>query len=139
MKDRWFHNKITWFSFVFSLLVIWVHSYNAELYLGKSPEMEIVYRLEHRIGDGLGQIAVPGFFMISGYLFYRDFTWSRLGEKWNRRIRSVLLPYILWNFLYYMGYVIGSRLPWMTDVVGKGVIPFDLFTAVDAVINYTYN
>ncbi len=139
MKDRWFHNKITWFSFVFSLLVIWVHSYNAELYLGKSPEMEMVYRLEHRIGDGLGQIAVPGFFMISGYLFYRDFTWSRLGEKWNRRIRSVLLPYILWNFLYYMGYVIGSRLPWMTDVVGKGVIPFDLFTAVDAVINYTYN
>ena len=27
----------------------------------------------------------------------------------------------------------------MTRVVGKGVIPFDLFTAVDAVINYTYN
>lgn len=139
MKGRMFHNKVTWFSFVFSLLVIWVHSYNAELYLGKSPEMEIVYRLEHRIGDGLGQIAVPGFFMISGYLFYRDFTWSRLGEKWSRRIRSVLIPYILWNFLYYMGYVIGSRLPWMTEVVGKGVIPFDLFTAVDAVINYTYN
>ena len=139
MRDKWFYNKITWFSFVFSLLVIWIHSYNAELYLGKSLEMEAVYRLEHRIGDGLGQIAVPGFFMISGYLFYRNFAWSRLGEKWNRRIRSVLIPYILWNFLYYMGYVIGSRLPWMTDIVGKGVVPFDLFTAVDAVINYTYN
>ena len=40
MRDKWFYNKITWFSFVFSLLVIWIHSYNAELYLGKSLEME---------------------------------------------------------------------------------------------------
>lgn len=139
MKNEVFRNKVTWFSFGFSLLVIWVHSYNAELYLGQAPEMEVVYRLQHAVGEGIGQIAVPGFFMISGYLFYRDFTWKRLGEKWQRRIRSVLVPYILWNFLYYLGYVIGSRLPWMTDVVGKGVIPFGLLTAVDAVINYTYN
>ena len=139
MGEERFRNKVTWFSFGFSLLVIWVHSYNAELYLGKTPKMAVVYRLEHCLGDGIAQIAVPGFFMISGYLFYRDFTWKKLGEKWQRRIGSVLVPYILWNFLYYLGYVIGSRLPWMTHVVGKGVIPFDLFTAVDAVINYTYN
>lgn len=139
MEEERFRNKVTWFSFCFSLLVVWVHSYNAELYLGKTPEMAVIYRLEHRLGDGIGQIAVPGFFIISGYLFYRDFAWRKLGEKWQRRIGSVLVPYILWNFLYYLGYVIGSRLPWMTHVVGKGVIPFDLFTAVDAVINYTYN
>lgn len=139
MGDEIFRNKVTWFSFVFSLLVIWVHSYNAGLYLDGMPQMAAVYRLQHGIGDGIGQVAVPGFFMISGYLFYRDFTWSKLGEKWNRRIRSILVPYILWNFLYYMGYVIGSRLPWMTDVVGKGRIPFQLSVLVDAVINYTYN
>lgn len=139
MEDEIFRNKVTWFSFGFSLLVIWVHSYNAELYLSGMPQMAVIYRLQHNIGDGIGQIAVPGFFMISGYLFYRDFTWSKLGEKWNRRIRSILVPYILWNFLYYIGYVIGSRLPWMTDVVGKGMIPFQLSVLVDAVIHYTYN
>ena len=139
MQEEQFRRKVTWFSFGFSLLVIWVHSYNAELYLGKTPTMELVYRLEHFWGDGIGQIAVPGFFMISGYLFYRDFSWKKLGEKWQRRIRSVLTPYILWNFLYYLGYVTASRLPWLCDVVGKGVIPLDLYTAVDAVINYTYN
>ena len=69
MKEEHFRNKITWFSFGFSLLVIWVHSYNAELYLGKTQEMAMVYRLEHCLGDGIAQIAVPGFFMISGYLF----------------------------------------------------------------------
>lgn len=139
MEDHCFRNKITWFSFFFSLLVIWVHSYNAELYLGKTQQMATVYRYQHYLGDGIGQIAVPGFFMISGYLFYRDFSWACLGDKWQRRIRSVLVPYILWNFLYYLGYVTGSRLPWLTHVVGKGVIPFNLFAAVDAIMNYTYN
>lgn len=139
MKEQQFRNKITWFTFGFSLFVVWVHSYNAELYLGKTAGMEAVYRIQHLIGDGIGQVAVPGFFMISAYLFYRNFTWDKLMAKWNSRIRSVLVPFIVWNFIYYLGYVIGSRLPWMSDVVGKGVIPFNLPVAVDAVINYTYN
>ena len=139
VREATFRNKVIWFSFAFSLLVVWVHSYNAELYLGKTEEMAQICRMEHWIGDWISQIAVPGFFMISGYLFYRDFTWEKLRGKWDRRIRSVLVPYILWNFLYYLGYVIGSRLPWMRDVVGKGVIPFNLNAMVDAIINYTYN
>lgn len=139
MKEQQFRNKVTWFTFGFSLFVVWVHSYNAELYLGKTAGMETVYRIQHLIGDGIGQVAVPGFFMISAYLFYRNFTWEKLMGKWNSRIKSVLVPFIVWNFIYYLGYVIGSRLPWMTDVVGKGVIPFNLPSAVDAVINYTYN
>lgn len=139
MGGKAFYNKITWFSFVFSLLVVWIHSYNAELFLGKTAEMERIYQIEHWIGDGIGQIAVPGFFMISGYLFYRDFSWEKLRGKWQRRIHSVLVPYIAWNFLYYLGYVIGSRLPWVSQVVGKGVIRLSLSASVDAIINYTYN
>lgn len=139
MGGKAFYNKITWFSFAFSLLVVWIHSYNAELFLGKTAEMERIYQIEHWIGDGIGQIAVPGFFMISGYLFYRDFSWEKLRGKWQRRIHSVLVPYIAWNFLYYLGYVIGSHLPWVSQVVGKGVIRLSLSASVDAIINYTYN
>lgn len=139
MTEAQFRNKVIWFSFAFSLLVVWVHSYNAELFLGITAGMEEVYRAEHWIGDYLGQIAVPGFFMISGYLFYRDFGWGKLSGKWRRRIKSLLAPFILWNFIYYLGYVAGSRLPWITDVVGKGVVPFTLPAVVDAVIHYTYN
>ncbi|MDD3251259.1 MAG: acyltransferase family protein [Lachnospiraceae bacterium] len=139
MSEEQFRNKIIWFSFAFSLLVVWVHSYNAELYLGLTIEMAQIYRAEHRIGDWIGQIAVPGFFMISAYLFYRDFTWKKLKGKWTRRINSVLVPFILWNTIYYLGYVIGSRLPWVADVVGKGIIPFTLPALVDAIMHYTYN
>ncbi|MCD8083598.1 MAG: acyltransferase, partial [Clostridiales bacterium] len=119
-------------------------SYNAQLFLGEMEAAAQVYRAEHLLGDLLGQIAVPGFFMISGYLFYRNFgaeeAWRvTLAGKWRRRIRSLLVPYILWNFIYYVGYVIASRLPWVCDVVGKGTIPFTIESAVDAVLHYTYN
>ena len=64
MTELEFRNKVTWFSFALSLLVIWVHSYNAELFLGYQAATGLVYVLEHRIGDWFGQIAVPGFLRV---------------------------------------------------------------------------
>lgn len=139
MEEEQFRNKIYWFTFIFSILVVWVHAYNSELFLGQTEAAALIDRIEHGIGDTIAQISVPGFFMISAYLFYRNFTWDKLWSKWNSRIRSVLVPFILWNTIYYLGYVISSRLPFVTEVVGKGVVPFNLMAAVDAILHYTYN
>lgn len=140
MSDEfWFRNKITWFSFIFSILVVWVHSANGELFLGQSSYVGAVVAFQRFLGNTIAQIAVPGFFMMSGYLFYRNFSWKKLGMKWESRIHSLLIPFLLWNTIYYIGYVIGSHIPLVTDVVGKGIVPFDWFTAVDAVLHYTYN
>ena len=54
MTELEFRNKVTWFSFALSLLVIWVHSYNAELFLGYQAMTGTVYVLEHQIGDWFG-------------------------------------------------------------------------------------
>ena len=111
MEEKQFHNQVYWITFLFSLLVVWVHSFNAELYLGAMQAAAGVKRLEWILGEGLGQISVPGFFMVSSYLFYRRFNWSRLLPKWKSRIRSILVPYLIWNFLYYAGYVTATRIP----------------------------
>lgn len=95
-------------------------------------------RFERFLGDTIGQIAVPGFFLISSYLFYRNFHWSMLWSKWRSRIRSILVPYVLWNMIYYAGYVIGSRMPFVTMVIGKGKIPADFAGLADAAVNYRY-
>lgn len=138
MEETKFRNKVTWFNFLFSLFVVWVHSYNGELFLGKTSRGFAVVRLERLIGETLGQIAVPGFFMLSAYLFYRNFDWSCLGRKWRSRFHSILIPYLLWNLIYYLGYVIGSRLPFVGHVMGKGTIAFNFPTMLDAVMNHRY-
>ncbi len=139
MEERYFRNKINWFTFLYSLLVIWVHSYNAILFLGDTKTAYKTDLMERFLGNTVAQIAVPGFFLISSYLFFRSFTIKRLWVKWNSRIRSVLVPYIMWNFLYYLGYVIGSRIPVVTEVIGKGKVPFTISNAAQAVLHYTYN
>ena len=138
-KEARFRNKITWFSTGFSVLVVWVHSANGELFLGRSETAKKVMEFEKFLGFTIGQMAVPGFFMMSGYLFFRGFRWEKLSGKWNSRIRSVLVPFLMWNSIYYLGYVIGSRLPVVTDIMGKGKIPFDWYTAVEAVLHYSYH
>lgn len=138
-KEVCFRNKITGFSFLFSLLVIWAHSYNAELYLGTTNQAEQIRQIQRIFGEQIGQIAVPGFFMISAYLFYRNFVWKKLGNKWLSRIHSIVIPYVLWNFIYYIGYVIASRIPWLSDVVGKGVVELSVNTLLEAVLFYQYN
>ena len=69
MEEKQFRDKIYWLTFLFSLLVVWVHSFNGELFMG-TPEAALkVAGIERILGERLGQIAVPGFFMVSSYLF----------------------------------------------------------------------
>lgn len=140
MENKRFRNQISWLMFGFSILVIWVHSYNVELFAGTSwgPEWETAAQIERFWSVGVGQIAVPGFFLVSSYLFFRNFRLSVLMGKWKSRFFSVAVPYAVWNLLYYLGYVIATRLPIVAKVVGKEIIPFNIEEMVHAVLRYSY-
>ena len=139
MDEKQFRNKIYWITFLLSILVVWVHSFNAELFLGNTASAAWTDAAERILGETAGQIAVPGFFIISSYLFYRGFGWRSLVPKWKSRVRSVLIPYLLWNSLYYAGYVLGTRLPGVAHMVGKQPVPLDVAHLLPAVISYAYN
>ena len=47
-------------------------------------------------------MTVPTFFIISGYLFFRninEWSWQAYKEKLIKRLRTLLIPYILWNVI----------------------------------------
>ena len=139
MTESEFRKKVIWFTFLFSLLVVWVHSYNAELFLGWSEDAADVYWAEHLIGDFLGQIAVPGFFMISAYQFYRNCSFQDVVPKMERRIRTVLIPYLLWNFFYYAGYALAGKIPFLAGLSDKTAVEFSIPVMAEAVLHFTYN
>ncbi|MDR1764967.1 MAG: acyltransferase [Lachnospiraceae bacterium] len=138
LNEAQFRGKVLWVSFLFTVLVIWTHAGNAALFLGESSPVTWAHRIERLLGQHVAQMAVPGFFMVSAYLFYRNFTWDKLASKWKSRIRSLLAPYLLWNALYYLGYVVASRLPGLSGVVGKGTIPFGVVPLAEAMASHTY-
>ena len=56
------------------------------------------------ISNIISSICVPTFFMISGYLFYKnqkEFNLTIYGNKIKRRIRSLAIPYFLWIMIYF--------------------------------------
>ena len=50
----------------------------------------------------LTHIAVPTFFLISGFLFFRNFaewSWDGYRRKMRSRVMTLLVPYLVWNLL----------------------------------------
>ena len=106
-------NKITIISFICSLIVIWIHTYNLAEYgitANDTGLKGIVYLIEYYWSHIVG-FAVPTFFFISGFLFFRTFEWSKLKQKYLSRIKSILVPYFIWCNIYFFIYVVLAHLP----------------------------
>ena len=95
----------------------------------------------------LTQVAVPVFFFISGYLFYIGFqkwNWQKYVEKIKRRIKTLVVPYLLWNTIqalitigimvlayYLLEKPLGRICTWFEEVGGLyGIYWNDQTTAV---------
>lgn len=140
MHEERFRNKVTWMMFLLSILVIWVHSYNVDLFAGgfEGPLRDGAAKIENMVSVGLGQIAVPGFFLLSSYLFFRNYRPDLLVKKWKGRFQSIVIPYVIWNSMYYLGYAAATRLPFVQSVVGKDAVPFRLDEYLKAVLQYSH-
>lgn len=83
------------------VLVVLVHSSYASLIDGQ-PYSEGGLWINNFITNGLACCAVPGYFMLAGYLFFknvRSFSWLQYGRKLHSRVFTLLIPYILWNLI----------------------------------------
>lgn len=94
--------------------------------------------LQYLLGGICGKLSVPIFLLISGYLFFREGSYVLTKELWisklKKRISSLLVPYLLWNFIGYIIYAIkvGFSLEdffhsfWVIDIPGRsGSSPID--------------
>ena len=97
--------KIVLISFLCSLFVIYIHTVNLSTYgIGADAVglARIVFLVENYFENTLKRIAVPFFFLISGFLLFRNFSMSRLLEKYHSRVKSLLLPYLIWGTAYFL-------------------------------------
>ena len=106
--DRsYFTNKKTTVQFVLSLFVFFIHFrrfspfQNAGDFLADA--MHALYALTH--------VAVPLFFVISGVLFYRNYSLASTFQKWKSRFFSLVIPYLVWNTLWLGLALLGHYTP----------------------------
>lgn len=84
------------------------------------------------IQEALCRSAVPVFFIISGYLFFQNITEFKkevYSSKVKSRIRTLLIPYLLWNFIALTEKLI-KHLPMLSSVfpnIHKQIINVNFF------------
>lgn len=140
MDERDFRKKVGWFQFICCILVIWNHAGNAELFLGESAAAgHPLWVFQNGAALEIARASIPCFLMLSGYLFYRNFTWQNLVGKWKRRVTSLLVPYLVWNLLYYFGYLFASYIPYLSDIVNRKQMSFSVTGLIRAAILYEAN
>lgn len=133
----YFRNKITATNFILAILVMFLHSQNVEQY--ETVEQTFVPGFEYFVSRTLGNLAVPCFFLISAYLFFRNYRRDKIVEKYKSRIRSVLIPYLLWNFLYYVAFLVLVTFPVSRYFMDTQQVEFSVQELLQAVFHYKYN
>ncbi len=83
-------------TFFLIVLVVWLHAYSIHpSAVRKGPNLFV----QLFISQGLARAAVPLFFLISGYLFFRKMGKGGravFAAKIGKRTRTLLLPYVVW-------------------------------------------
>ena len=100
-------------SFFAMILVLYAHAY-----IPDAAQYKVFYIFEKSIAFCWGRLFFPLFFFISGYLFYvklSDPDWSVWKQKYRSRVKSLLIPYIIWNILCLLQMFILKYIP----VAGK--------------------
>ncbi|MBU1229077.1 MAG: acyltransferase [Proteobacteria bacterium] len=98
--------------------IVFLHNYEAKVALSVG-DMGIAqpHQLEHfvrtLISQGLARVAVPFFFLMSGYLFFAGAAFSRhvYLNKLCTRARTLLLPFLFWNLLTLAVVALAQALP----------------------------
>ena len=88
-------NRIQYISLILAIFVISRHNSSFSNY-----ESTFFLSFYDILKYSVTEIAVPMFFLISGFNYYRDYTTSKWVGKIKNRVKSLLVPYLLWNVIY---------------------------------------
>lgn len=110
LTKKEFSNKITVISFFLSYLIVQLHAYNVTVYdWGNEVFDKVVMQIEKSVCY-ICRLGVPMFFIMSGYFFFQNYELKNTLEKWKSRIRTVVVPWILWGSLYWVYFILISQL-----------------------------
>ncbi len=104
--------KLASYNVFLAILVVLIHTDNTYSFVSLSDKSFLstfTVCLEWLVSKNIASFAVPSFFMISGILFYRDFTVKKYPQKLKSRLFSLIIPFFVWNLLrFFLFYGLGK-------------------------------
>ena len=99
-------NIISWLRFPLIFFIIMLHCYSVTRLEGNH---ESYFKILYPFSLWIGETGVPGFFFISGLLFFLSS--KTYNQKIKTRLNTLLVPYFLWNgamlLVYFIAFLVG--------------------------------
>lgn len=108
-------NKITNVNFILTVLIVLMHS-NCLSYANTNLSNYEFVRILEEIILTICDIAVPCFFCLSAYLFFRNFNISKYPSKIKSRIKSLVVPYLFWSSIFLIYTIIITNISWIKEL-----------------------
>lgn len=147
MLDRESSLRLDLLRFPLIVGVVFIHAYNSTVGfaggdIGISQPSYIGDFVRNFISQGVARVAVPLFFLMSGYLFFAEFEWSleNYALKLKSRIKTLLIPFLFWNIVTLMVAALAQSIPATRIFIsGKSlwIAGFGVLDYVNAIIGFT--
>jgi len=118
--------KFRFWSFISMFLLVFVHGYNLDIrymqpWTIPGEQHTFTAFTEYFLANGIFRFRIPMLFIISGYLFaihdYRPYK-----ERTNKRLRTLLLPYLIWSAAGFMFTYLLELFPYTKDIISSSHI-----------------
>ena len=138
-----FSRKVTIVSFILSVFVLYIHAKNLAYYDFGDARGTLIYVLNQIMSETFGRVAVPFFFLQSGYWMFRYDIFEPnsdiLKRKIKRKVISLGIPYLIWNTLGLISFVIMTHIPGMPfKIYGGQVVDITLKNIFEGVILHKF-
>ena len=118
-------------SFLCSILVIFIHSYNIVTY--NISTNSSVYWFEEVVSQCIARGAVPFFFISSAFFLYQR--QKDIISVYKSRFKSIVLPYLLWNVIYMLFFSVLKKL----SLSNAGMDKINITNILEGIFLYKYN
>lgn len=124
--DKYLSRKLTVLKSLAIVLVVLIHTRTVERLHLLPPDSTFSHKINSFMQEffcnGLNRVAVPLFFLISGYLFFINFspTWEGFKKKVLSRTRTLLIPCVLVSSVCVVLYFVFQAFPLTARYFGEG-------------------
>lgn len=137
------NRKIIQYSFMLAVLIVCLHCVHIIDPHFQNPSTGFGFAIHWFFSVlfyHITNLAVPSFFFLSAFLFFRNYTPNKTYAKLKSRVKSLLVPYIIWNVVSVLWLVLVYSLPFAKQFMSSEAIiltPYNVL--VDGIILSRYN
>lgn len=132
----YFWKKKTIVSYILCIFVLWIHisaSFSGYEF-DQNGVSAFVAAFQIIVTKTITPVAVPLFFVISGAVWFRNYSGDLYPSKIKKTIRSLVIPYLAWNTLNMLFSIVASYSFLSDYFVGREKFQINVWSVINAIL-----